>query len=985
MPSAEPGVRMRALRYYVPGPIQTRAKLNPLGYFRLLAETGPSSLQPSASLVHVPPSTRAPIMPHRDIARPRLLRAAAPSALQRAALALIAATLLFGALPAAAQTGAGDVSVSVQIAPVESFRLSDFSLLDPSSAPLFVTVFLSDDREPGSQSGPRKLRLEVDIRAERFGLLGVGDFDLGPVEPLATRIITNRDFASIDATAAGEDVLEFLLAQPALPADTYTFTARVFEGDRLVGEGSDGITTAFDIDPPEPLTPGVPFGEAVADVPDPLPLFQWQSEGEQFELRVYLVEPGRVSAEDAVGALPVFERTGLSRTFLSYPASAEPLRRDSTYAWQVTRILQTPEGPQELPGPVHWFRHAPPAEPLPRIARVAVEPTELTVASDGFALFEAEFFDDTDQPLGFGQPTPTVRWSVSPATAGEVDDTGRFQPSGRDMVAAITATVFTPDGELSDFGTAIINLPAPEPEAEEEAKLSAALHEALLDARMGGFESDSVLILATFTGDMLDAEQTEAVRRAGAVVDLVEAPWVQLMVPFARLVEVAQLSFLNTLSTPAPPVTQAVSLGTWGGGGLADNPDAHAEPDAAYHAEPSPKGGQAEVGVAVVEFGFDLAAARESLGGTFASARSFRRDRSFVPNASLAAHGRASVESLAGALPPEARVHLLAVQTEPELLRAFRYAVDTLGVRVISCSVAWLDAYDHYDGSSTFSQRLDAIAGDDVAVVVAAGNFAESHWEGPYTDENGDGRHDFRSRDGDLRLRLRSGVSYSILLSWDDWDAPGSDLDLALAGEDGALLYRAPGRAYRSANRQAVPGETSANRFGEPTERIEQIAPPLPGVQTYRLQVSGHALAEGASPHFEVYIYPPPEGASPPPMPESSLASGIATARRIIPVAARDVAASSHGPTNDARLRPDFSASGIVRVAGQSREGTSFAAPRVAAAFASVFAQHPDWQVEQATDLMRRACDAEAGAEKSSRYGWGVLNSERLAALLGPR
>ena len=499
----------------------------------------------------------------------------------------------------------------------------------------------------------------------------------------------------------------------------------------------------------------------------------------------------------------------------------------------------------------------------------------------------------------------------------------------------------------------------------------------------------SITLLAELRTPSLTPLDRQTLLNTGAQIDLEDGPWLQLSTPVNSIPGLVQLPFLRILTLPAPPwfsgtadagAASAASAETTGTteADIATNVSSEAT---------SETSGKASVGVAVFEFGFDEEAVRPLLDERGISYRthSFRRDlRIDGRNPRAAAHGLLTMRALMDYLPEEAEVHLFNFETEIEFRAALRFAVDTLGVRVASSSVSWMDAYDDYDGTGyLFGNTLGDIIGDRAVLVAAAGNFAQSHWEGTFADADNDGAHDFTTTDNFLEVALDGDEVYNFLLSWNDWENPEVDLDLFLLDETGEPLYDELGQPVKSVNRQ---GE---QQFEKPTERIRSFVPPYPGVRKYHLQITAHALkADAPPPHFELYMYPWPEGGTPQAQPESSLASGLAVARSasVVPVAATDFAHSSQGPTNDGRMRPDFAADGVVRV-GEIEAmwpvGTSFAAPRVAAAFALVFARHPDWTVSQAVRFVRRfTVSNDSGATKDPRYGWGPIDFDRLRAAL---
>ena len=482
-------------------------------------------------------------------------------------------------------------------------------------------------------------------------------------------------------------------------------------------------------------------------------------------------------------------------------------------------------------------------------------------------------------------------------------------------------------------------------------------------------ETDSLFVplLLTLNDVPLQQAVRDDIEGAGAIIQTVAGNWVQVTLPYHQLDDIASVDGINLMTMPSPHV-------------LFD-PELEPVVAALKPIESNPLPGKAPVKVAIFEFGFDQSAITNLVGGRV-TYHSFRADGQVGGSNTVdALHGLASVQALFEHLPRTAEVHLINFDTEPEFQEALSYAVNDLGVDVITCSVSWANAYDHYDGTSYFSRSVVDILGDETAMIVAAGNFAKSHWEGPYRDNNLNGAHDFASKGDYLEVKLDYTKRYSFLLSWDDWGAPTRNLDIEILNENGERLSDAFGRPYASRNVQAPGG------YVEPVERIRNFQPFYPGVRDYRIRITSpnRTSPSEVTPNLELYIYPPPESSMPAADSESSLASGLATARSnsIIPVGATTFAHSSQGPTNDGRVRPDFSTSGVVKLNQASFEGTSFATPRIAAVYASVKSMHPDWSISEIEAFIQKtATQTSDFTQKDNLVGWGDVNIEDLITKL---
>jgi len=605
---------------------------------------------------------------------------------------------------------------------------------------------------------------------------------------------------------------------------------------------------------------------------------------------------------------------------------------------------------------------------------------------------------------GVQEPSPQFMWTVSnvdtsytpvyrvrvwevPANQPEAD-----APAGQplwEQTATNTNTLFYPanvsslqDGR-SYFAQVDVVDAAGNAVAESEPvrfsmnradKIGWELYQAWDDARIGGTNVQTITILAELNTVPLSVANRQRILATGTVIEQEDGPWMQLAVPFTQLNAVASLEFIRLIDLPAPqqliglPSTASVQQKAQplspAFTGFPAMPNAH-------------RIQEAPVSVAVLEFGFDEAAVRDILGDQPFQFHSFRQDqRMSGGSAAQAQHGAATVRALAENLPQNVDLHLINFSTVLEFIKALEYTVDSLGVQILSCSVSWMQAYDHYDGTSYFAQRIDEILGGNPVFVAAAGNFARSHWEGDFVASSTTGTHLFTPQQDYLDVQLVGGRRYNFLLSWDDWDDLDHDLDLQVFDETGQPIYRAPGRPYASANRQVAGG------YENPVERIRGFLPPFPGTRTYRLKIQPHRITEERpAPHFELYVYPPPVSANPAPLSGSSL-SWLATTRSVVPVSATDFAHGSQGPTNDDRIGLDFAADGKVMFGETTQEGTSFAAPRVAAAYALIFARHPDWTLEQASALLQHVVSGES-PERGPRYGWGVIDFDALNEALG--
>ena len=126
----------------------------------------------------------------------------------------------------------------------------------------------------------------------------------------------------------------------------------------------------------------------------------------------------------------------------------------------------------------------------------------------------------------------------------------------------------------------------------------------------------------------------------------------------------------------------------------------------------------------------------------------------------------------------------------------FNDAIDALadaGCDVICDDIGWLAEPFFEDG--VVAQHIeDLISTTDIIYVTAAGNSADTHYQGLYKDY-GDGSADFRSSSSSssypyLYVHLAAGESVTVVMQWDDpFGGSGNDYELSLFNDDtGDLL-----------------------------------------------------------------------------------------------------------------------------------------------------------------------------------------------------
>jgi len=378
---------------------------------------------------------------------------------------------------------------------------------------------------------------------------------------------------------------------------------------------------------------------------------------------------------------------------------------------------------------------------------------------------------------------------------------------------------------------------------------------------------------------------------------------VKVTIPLSELASLAsQLAGVSFLRAPYIPFT----LGTPTEGTAAIGATA-------YHSAGITGAG---VKVAVIDLGFVGLTQAQARGDLPYSA--VPHDLTGMGISTGFSHGTAVAEVIHD-IAPGAQLYLIKIADEVDLDQAVTYCLSN-GIDVINHSLGWYNT-NYYDGTGTIPDIARRATSGGILWVNAAGNEAESHWEGPFTDGNSDGW-----LDSSVSLYASSGSQIVLYLTWNDWPAASTDYDLYLYDPSSSIV--ASSTKYQTG-------------VEEPTESIHVTAAQS-GTYTIRIQGAGSRSLE----LYSVY-----QNISPAIAASSVLAP--ANASEIVAVGAIHHANyttgpqesySSQGPTNDGRTKPDLVAPDNVTTGTSpytTFPGTSGSAPHAAGAAALLLSQQP--------------------------------------------
>ncbi len=483
-------------------------------------------------------------------------------------------------------------------------------------------------------------------------------------------------------------------------------------------------------------------------------------------------------------------------------------------------------------------------------------------------------------------------------------------------------------------------------------------------------DQERVQIQLYITGDNERSARKTVVGLGGlieqaAVSDGVDGLILQCWLPPSALQTAADSTFVNYVRTPAYiQMYETLNLGSYTTQGVtASNADA-------WQSAGLTGSG---VKVMVIDGGFQGWESLVSSGELPAStiAQNFVDGETYSDiNGSTSAHGSACAEIVAD-MAPGVQLYLAKIQTNADLPEAVTWAL-SLGVDVISTSIGW-DYLTAGDGYGPLADQVQRARDAGIFWATAAGNEADQHLSGDYTDADGDGWHEFPDgNEATLLDDAASGDTGYFAIRWSDWEDCDQDLAVVLLGYDSGWK---------------IIGESSDPQNGLGGQQpLDFLSFTLPiGYSAYAIAVYGDESVT-SSVHFDVVISGYPVFVNPDPnhalcdLADSPAAVTVGALDAYFdPYALEDY--SSGGPTNGpggigtgGADKPEIAAYANVLTAsyaGYLFNGTSAATPHVAGLVALVAQACPSWGPDEIEAyLTGTALDVEdAGYDWFTGYG----------------
>ena len=329
-------------------------------------------------------------------------------------------------------------------------------------------------------------------------------------------------------------------------------------------------------------------------------------------------------------------------------------------------------------------------------------------------------------------------------------------------------------------------------------------------------------------------------------------------------------------------------------------------------------------------------------------------------------HGTACAEIIYD-VAPEAELYLYKVGDLVDLENAKDRCIRE-GIDVINHSLGW-HGTGIGDGRGIACDIVNDAADQGILWVNAAGNSANSHYSGVWSDSDADGWQNFSGAYEVIAFDAKKGEDIRVFLTWDDWPTSRADYDLYLefvnsAGELESVAESIDSQSGPSGHSPVESIEIKAERSGKYGISVwsVEVRPTKLKIWSLNHEFEADSVAENS-------IESPADARGA--MSVGAVYYGDWNAGRI-----EDY--SSRGPTTDGRFKPELVAPSGVSTTSKALAGfmgTSAAAPHVAGAAALIKSANPSYSRDDLWDaLVEATVDiGPRGRDNDSGYGKLVL------------
>lgn len=434
----------------------------------------------------------------------------------------------------------------------------------------------------------------------------------------------------------------------------------------------------------------------------------------------------------------------------------------------------------------------------------------------------------------------------------------------------------------------------------------------------------------------------------GATLETSYENLVQVSLPYQAIEQISNLDFVDYIRSPNFAV-----------------PDITSEGAAVIKSNIVNSRGNTGQGVkvAVIDGGYNLS--DPEISSNIVESKSFRADNNISPSGNTD-HGTAVAQIIVD-VAPDVELHLYNTNTDVEWLNLVDYIIARGDIDIISMSEGWFGT-GAYDGSNLFAQKVNLAKSNGILWVNSAGNSAEEHWSGTFSDPDADGFHEFAGSDSTIDISVSAGSKIWLELTWNEtWGSSSSDYDLYLVSPSPFTTVAS------STNLQ--------DGNDNPHEKISYV---VPSTGTYHILIYKKS---GVTKELELFSIK--HDLSEYQVASSSIISP-ADATGSLTVGATNYvdnsleSFSSRGPTNDGRIKPDVSAPDGVTTTTAFNPffGTSASAPYVAGAAALIKSAYPTHSPSDIQSILEQT--TVSNHAKNNNDGTGIIDANAAESVCTP-
>ncbi len=346
---------------------------------------------------------------------------------------------VFGIIPA----NSGTVAISLMVNPVQTINISDFDPNNLGSSPVLFTVSIYNDN-----TIRKNLTATLTVKGDKVSSIGTATKKIDFLNKNAHLNFNNKEFDNYKLDQGNKAFFENAINTGTLPADDYEYTLTLTDQSGNIGTVTAKTVLSNPTTRPELISPGSIISMPADVNRNPLPVFQWFSQGDNFELNVYPVMEGQKTAEEVTNNRPMLKQTGIRTTTFVYPTSAEVLQDGKLYAWQVRRTNNSSSGTAVLSSEVFWFRYQAAGKAVMTVSDLKITPEETVVPAGSSFKFNAQAFTVNNELV----TDAVIIWKVLPSTGGTIDNTGLFTASTTAGSYAVIASV----GEYKEYSNVTV-------------------------------------------------------------------------------------------------------------------------------------------------------------------------------------------------------------------------------------------------------------------------------------------------------------------------------------------------------------------------------------------------------------------------------------------------------------------------------------------------------------------------------------------------